>query len=58
MVNCNITYDNNHQGIYFSGQTLSGTIELTNEKKRSIKGITLKIEGFAKVCGSILVDIT
>ncbi|CAG9804949.1 unnamed protein product [Chironomus riparius] len=48
MVNCNISYDNNQQGIYFSGQTLSGAIEITNEKNRSIKGITLKIEGFAK----------
>lgn len=49
MVICNIKYDNNQQGIYYSGQTLSGVIEINNEKNRDIKGVTLKIEGYAKV---------
>ncbi|KAG5679987.1 hypothetical protein PVAND_009521 [Polypedilum vanderplanki] len=48
MVTCNIKYDNNQQGVYYSGQTLSGVIEINNEKKRDIKGVTLKIEGYAK----------
>jgi hypothetical protein len=49
MVTCNIHFDNSTQGIYYSGQTLSGRIELTNEKKRKVRGITLRIEGYAKV---------
>lgn len=49
MVTCNIKYDNNTQGILYSGQTLSGTIELNNDKKRNIRGVTLRIEGYAKV---------
>jgi hypothetical protein len=49
MVNCNIKFDNNAQAIYYSGQVLSGVIELNNEKARNIRGLSLKIEGFAKV---------
>lgn len=52
MVTCNIKYDNLTEGIYYSGQTLSGAIELNNDKKRSIRGVTLKIEGYAKVNSS------
>lgn len=49
MPNCNIVYDNNPNGIYYSGQQLSGIIKLDNDKKREIRGITLRIEGFAMV---------
>lgn len=49
MVNCVIKFDNNPQGIYYSGQTLSGLVELENEKTRNIRGLSLRIEGFAKV---------
>jgi hypothetical protein len=49
MVQCNIVFDNNTQGIYYSGQTLSGVVELNNEKARNIRGLSLRIEGFAKV---------
>lgn len=49
MVQCDIKFDNNPQGIYYSGQTLSGIVELDNEKARNIKGLSLRIEGFAKV---------
>lgn len=49
MVNCEIKFDNNSSGIYYSGQTLSGTVELNNDKTRNIRGLSLRIEGFAKV---------
>lgn len=49
MPSCNIIYDNNPNGIYYSGQTLSGVIQLTNDKKRSVRGVTLRIEGYAMV---------
>lgn len=50
MVQCNIIFDNsNTHGVYFSGQTVSGAVEILNEKKRNIKAVTLKIEGYAKV---------
>lgn len=49
MVNCEIKFDNNSSGIYYSGQTLSGVVELNNEKVRNIRGLSLRIEGFAKV---------
>lgn len=49
MPSCNIVYDNNSNGIYYSGQTLSGVIQLNNDKKRSVRGVTLRIEGYALV---------
>lgn len=49
MPTCNIVFDNNPNGIYYAGQLLSGVIKLDNEKKREIRGITLRIEGFATV---------
>lgn len=49
MVNCEVKFDNNPNGVYYSGQTLSGVIEITNDKPKKIRAVTLKIEGFAKV---------
>lgn len=49
MVQCEVKFDNNPQGIYYSGQTLSGIVELNNEKARKIRGLSLRIEGLAKV---------
>lgn len=48
MVTCNVTFDKPN-GVYFSGQTLGGFIELKNDKSRNIRGVSLKIEGCAKV---------
>lgn len=55
MVACDVKFDNNPQGIYYAGQSLSGVVELNNEKARTIRGVTLRIEGFAKVKVKLLV---
>lgn len=49
MVKCDIKFDNNTQGIYYTGQSLSGIVELNNDKTRNIRGLSLRVEGFAKV---------
>lgn len=50
MVFCEVKFDGNPNGVYYSGQTLCGVIEITNDKPRKIKALTLRIEGYAKVC--------
>lgn len=49
MVKIVVNFTNNPHGVYYSGQNLSGEIEIENEKSRSIQCIKLKIEGFAEV---------
>ncbi len=49
MVFCEVKFDGNPNGVYYSGQTLSGVIEITNDKPRKLKAMTLRIEGYAKV---------
>lgn len=49
MVNCEVKFENNPDGVYYSGQTLSGVVEITNDKHRKLRAVTLRIEGFAKV---------
>lgn len=49
MARCEVKFDNNPHGIYYSGQVLSGFVEITNDKARKIRGLSLRIEGFAKV---------
>lgn len=49
MPTCHINYDNNPNGIFYAGQTLSGVIQLNNDKRRDIRGVTLRIEGFSMV---------
>ncbi|CAO1405630.1 unnamed protein product [Diamesa tonsa] len=47
MAKCTISFDNNENGIFYAGQTLSGSIELNTDKVRKTKGVCLKIEGYA-----------
>lgn len=56
MVFCEVKFDNNPNGVHYSGQTLSGVVEITNEKRRKVKALTLRIEGYAKVNFSTHVD--
>jgi hypothetical protein len=45
---CDITFDNNRDGIYFAGQTMSGVaiMDLVDEIK--VRKVELKIEGYAE----------
>lgn len=43
-----ITFDDNYYGIYYAGQMITGRVELTLDKIKKVKGISLKISGFAK----------
>lgn len=49
MVQINVNFTNNPQGVYYSGQALSGEIEINNEKSRSIRNVSMEIQGFAEV---------
>jgi hypothetical protein len=44
-----LKYDNKSKGIYYAGQTITGTAIFENEKSRKIISMTLSFEGFAKV---------
>lgn len=38
---CNIKFDNNLQGIYYAGQNLSGTVEISLGVPKKVKGMLL-----------------
>ena len=37
VLKCEIKFDNNQNAVFFAGQTLSGTVELTSDKAKKIK---------------------
>lgn len=48
MVNCVISFNNETpNGVFCSGQEVSGTVTLHNEKPRMIRALLLKVEGYA-----------
>lgn len=49
MPSCIINFQNSNKAIFYSGQSVSGLIQLNNDKKRFIQGVTLIIEGYALV---------
>lgn len=48
VVTCQIVFDQNSHGTYFAGESVSGSILLTTDKIKRIKGLVLKINGFAQ----------
>lgn len=48
-MNCTIAFNNYERGFYTSGQEVSGTVTLFNEKPRRIRALLLKVDGAAEV---------
>ncbi|XP_055854599.1 arrestin domain-containing protein 17 isoform X1 [Episyrphus balteatus] len=48
-IECLISFDHNPQGVYYSGQELSGVVELNVETTKRIKAIHITVSGYAKV---------
>lgn len=48
VVKCELHFLDNPIGIYFAGQTVQGRVELHLDEPKKIRGICLKIIGFAK----------
>lgn len=48
-VNCDVQYDNNPQGIFYAGQSMSGSVVLNLSEPDSVNAISIKIEGFTVV---------
>ncbi|XP_055606257.1 arrestin domain-containing protein 3-like [Uranotaenia lowii] len=46
---CDITFDDNHHGVYLAGQTVSGQVELSLSKAKKVRSMYLKITGSASV---------
>ncbi|KAL9896929.1 arrestin domain-containing protein 2-like [Glossina fuscipes fuscipes] len=47
VINCDIEFDNNPHGVYFSGQKLTGRFTLSVNKVKKIKAVVLKVLGCA-----------
>lgn len=43
---CNISFDN-PDGVYYCGQLLKGTVELTLTKEKNVRGVFVKVYGRA-----------
>ncbi|XP_053695068.1 arrestin domain-containing protein 4-like [Sabethes cyaneus] len=48
-VDCEIRYDGNPEGIFFVGQTVTGTAVLQLSETETVNGVSVKIEGFTAV---------
>ncbi|XP_053681278.1 arrestin domain-containing protein 17-like [Anopheles nili] len=46
-IKCDVQFDNNPQGIFRAGDTVSGTVEIQLEQQKKVRGIALRINGFA-----------
>nr|XP_029732935.1 arrestin domain-containing protein 17-like [Aedes albopictus] len=48
-IDCDVQYDNNPQGIFYVGQTLSGSVVLRSSEPEAVNVVSVKIEGFTVV---------
>ncbi|XP_049536625.1 arrestin domain-containing protein 17-like [Anopheles darlingi] len=47
-IKCDVLFDNNPQGVFRAGDTVSGTVEIQLDKPKKVRGIALRISGFAQ----------
>ncbi|XP_022222730.2 arrestin domain-containing protein 2 [Drosophila obscura] len=45
---CQILFHNNTHGVYYAGQTIFGQVTLSTDTVKQVKGIFLKVRGFAE----------
>uniref|UniRef100_A0A182WMM8 Arrestin_C domain-containing protein n=1 Tax=Anopheles minimus TaxID=112268 RepID=A0A182WMM8_9DIPT len=46
---CTISFDHNSHGVFFAGQSFTGTVDIDLPKAKKVKGISLKVTGVANV---------
>ena len=52
MVSCTIVYNENPNAVFLSGQKVSGSVRLHNEKPRNIRAVLLLVEGYCQTSWS------
>nr|XP_040225113.2 arrestin domain-containing protein 3-like [Anopheles coluzzii] len=46
---CTISFDDNYHGVFFAGQTITGTVDIDLPKTKKVKGVLLRVTGLACV---------
>lgn len=42
MVECEVKFENNPNGIYFAGQTINGQVVLTLQQSKKVRGLAIE----------------
>lgn len=40
VVNCDVKFEQNPHGVFYSGQVMSGSVQITLDKARKFKGVS------------------
>ena len=47
---CTISFDDNYHGVFFAGQTITGTVDIDLPKTKKVKGTFLTADGKTILC--------